>query len=146
MEHWSSPELSRVECDRLLAANDVARLAATSGAMPIIFPVRYAMLGGDPVFRTVQGGRLHRASLDQVLCLEIDHFGLVGDPGWSVVVIGKGSAVNDPAVIDACEQLTPTAWWSEPQGDAFVRLQATVVNGRRLDGLSPTLDGFDQSL
>jgi nitroimidazol reductase NimA-like FMN-containing flavoprotein (pyridoxamine 5'-phosphate oxidase superfamily) len=44
--------LSEEECRALLAQCEVGRVAITSGALPSILPVNFALLDGDIVFMT----------------------------------------------------------------------------------------------
>ena len=135
MDTAEMTELTRAQCTQLLATTAIGRLATTSGSLPVIFPVRFAMFHGDPVFRARRGSRLHRATHGQVLCLEIDSVGLAGHSGWSVVVVGRGETVVEPERVEACEQLPLRPWSSVIGDDVFLRVEATMVSGRRLDPL-----------
>jgi nitroimidazol reductase NimA-like FMN-containing flavoprotein (pyridoxamine 5'-phosphate oxidase superfamily) len=44
--------MSADECRRLLAANHIGRLAVTSGALPCVLPVQYALVGSQLQLRT----------------------------------------------------------------------------------------------
>jgi nitroimidazol reductase NimA-like FMN-containing flavoprotein (pyridoxamine 5'-phosphate oxidase superfamily) len=46
------------ECRRLLADDQVGRVAVVIGATPMILPVNYALDGDDIVMRTMPGSRL----------------------------------------------------------------------------------------
>ena len=46
------------ECRRLLAADDVGRLAIIDGGTPAVFPINYALDGDAIVFRTGPGTKL----------------------------------------------------------------------------------------
>ena len=45
-------------CLALLGAGGIGRVAVSIGAVPAVFPVNYAMLDGEVVFRTGGGTRL----------------------------------------------------------------------------------------
>ena len=70
-------ELDRADCLRRLAQAGVGRVSTTVGALPTIFPVNYALLDDDIVFRTDAGTNLAAAVLDAVIAFEIDDI----DPG-----------------------------------------------------------------
>ena len=55
--------LSEEESFKLLGSQGLGRIGISLGAMPAIFPVNYAMHGGDIIFRTASGRKL-RAALD----------------------------------------------------------------------------------
>ena len=50
--------LSRAECLALLRDSLVGRVVVTDRALPAAFPVNFALLGEDVVFRTTAGSKL----------------------------------------------------------------------------------------
>ena len=58
VEQHAPHRLDREECLRLLAVEDVGRLALAQGRAPVIFPVNYALDGEAIVFRTAEGTKL----------------------------------------------------------------------------------------
>ena len=65
-------ELSREECEQLLASHRVGRLGLVVDDQPHILPVNYATPGGaEVVFRTAAGTVLNEASLRRV-AFEVD--------------------------------------------------------------------------
>ncbi|MGH9248153.1 MAG: pyridoxamine 5'-phosphate oxidase family protein [Acidimicrobiales bacterium] len=57
------PRLEVIQCDeclRLLAGDEIGRLAVISGNTPIVLPVNYALDGETVVFRTDSGTKLDR--------------------------------------------------------------------------------------
>ena len=65
-------DLSRKECERLLAGQGVGRLGIAVDGQPHILPVNYAHAGGgEIVFRTASGTLLTEASLRRV-AFEVD--------------------------------------------------------------------------
>ena len=52
--------LDRDQCLRLLAEDEIGRLAVIAGNTPAIFPVNYALDGDTIVFRTDPGTKLAR--------------------------------------------------------------------------------------
>jgi nitroimidazol reductase NimA-like FMN-containing flavoprotein (pyridoxamine 5'-phosphate oxidase superfamily) len=51
-------EIGREECLRLLAGDEIGRLAVVAGKTPIVTPVNYALDGESVVFRTDPGTKL----------------------------------------------------------------------------------------
>ena len=115
--------------ERLLSTA-FGRVALSSGALPVIFPIHYAMLDFDPVFRTDPGTTLMSASNGQVLCLEIDEIHPTLHTGWSVLVTGRADVLDDPEDVAAAAALPLRPWIG--QGDAFVRIRAAMVTGREI--------------
>lgn len=63
--------LDRDECLRLLAGDEVGRLAVVEGRMPVVFPVNYALDGDTIVIRTDAGTKLGAAGRAPA-CFEVD--------------------------------------------------------------------------
>jgi nitroimidazol reductase NimA-like FMN-containing flavoprotein (pyridoxamine 5'-phosphate oxidase superfamily) len=122
--------LDREQCDALLAAHHVGRLAITIGAQPLVFPVNYAMHNGTVVFRTARGTKLFGA-VGHAVAFEIDGVDSLYHRGWSVLVLGHAEACADPRERDDLEAL-PLQPWSETRKDYFVRIRPRAVTGRRI--------------
>ena len=122
--------LSEHECFDRLGLTPFGRVALSSGALPVIFPIHFALLGRNPVFRTDPGTKLMAASNGQVLCLEADEIDPVLHTGWSVLVTGRADVLSDPDDLDAATSLPLRPWTG--RGDAYVRIQAALVSGREI--------------
>jgi nitroimidazol reductase NimA-like FMN-containing flavoprotein (pyridoxamine 5'-phosphate oxidase superfamily) len=117
---------------RLLAADDVGRLAVISGGAPVILPVNYALDGEDVVFRTAPGTKLDAASRSPA-CFEIDSFERATRHGWSVVVSGRLEEVDerDHGRLARLRDLDVSPW-AEGEKDHWLRLVPSRVTGRRV--------------
>lgn len=122
--------LTERDCFERLQAATFGRVALSSGALPVIFPVHFALLGRDPVFRTDPGTKLMAASVGQVLCLEIDELHPSTHTGWSVLVTGRADILTEPDELSAARRLALHPWAS--QGGTFVRVEASMVSGREI--------------
>lgn len=123
-------ELSDQDCYQRLAAGHLCRIALSVDALPRVFPVHYALLGRDPVFRTDAGTKLSAAAGGNVVCLEIDDAAPEVHTGWSVMVVGPAEILVDPVDLEAAAELPLRPWVG--RGDAFVRITATLVSGREI--------------
>ena len=74
-------------------------------ALPVILPVRYAVIGETVVFRTAPGTKLTAAMRRSVVAFEADRGDPCGAWGWSVLVQGVASEVTDPALQAAARGL-----------------------------------------
>jgi uncharacterized protein len=124
--------LDHDECLRLLATAPVGRLGFTSGALPLILPVTFAVLDGDVVFRTGSGTKLEAALRRQVACFEADEFDGAHDLGWSVIVTGTTEIVTEQGLIDRIAATPLDQWAGEREEDRIVRLRVDLVSGRWL--------------
>jgi nitroimidazol reductase NimA-like FMN-containing flavoprotein (pyridoxamine 5'-phosphate oxidase superfamily) len=124
-------ELNRDECSHRLAAGGIGRVAVSIGGLPAVFPVNFALLEGDVVFRTGPGTKLDAATAGAVIAFEIDHFDPFSQLGWSVLVVGTARRVTDVEEQAHAEHL-PLTPWADGSRDTFVRLEAARITGREL--------------
>lgn len=129
-DHTGMEVLDERDCFALLEQAHFGRLGLTVGALPTILPINFALLGRDPVFRTDAGTKLEAATNGNVLCLEIDDVDTLMHDGWSVVVTGRASVIEDDDELAAARQLPLKPWVGS--GSSYVRIRATMVSGRRL--------------
>ncbi len=101
--------LPRDECLRLLSKAPLGRVAVSVGALPMVLPVQFALVGDDVVFPADRGGELDVAARNAVVAFEADSI----DPGtgWSVVATGVATEV--------------------PGAAGFLRISTEIVSGRR---------------
>src|SRR5258708_34405572 len=92
--------LTREQCLLRLRKGGVGRVAVTLGALPAVFPVSYAMLDEDVVFRTGAGTKLTAAVRRAVLAFEIDGANSLAHAGWSVLVVGPSHQITDGDELD----------------------------------------------
>jgi nitroimidazol reductase NimA-like FMN-containing flavoprotein (pyridoxamine 5'-phosphate oxidase superfamily) len=124
--------LDQAECQRRLSDRAVGRVAVSVGALPAIFPVNYAVLDGDVVFRTGPGSKLDAAVAGAVVAFEIDHVDAMSHAGWSVLVVGVARKVTDPATLARAARLPLSSWADGDREDAFVRIESGRVTGRQV--------------
>jgi hypothetical protein len=137
MSSYGLEIIGREECDALLASQRVGRIGL-GGARPGVFPVVYALLDGDVVFRTAPGEKLIAAALARQVVFEIDSFSTSDCSGWSVNVLGVAAEIVHPAELGQAEALDLPPWAGDAR-DRYVRIRAREVSGRRI--LRPALAG-----
>lgn len=121
--------LDRRECLRLLEGAAVGRIAGTSGALPVVLPVGYALDGDFIVVETGRGTTLDFATSGSVVAFEVDNLHERGHSGWTVMVTGVAEEVLDGDEVRRLGCLVP--------GDRdfgqqrFVRISSEIVSGRR---------------
>lgn len=123
--------LPTAECLRRLGRGGVGRVAVTVKALPAIFPVNYAVVDGDVVFRSNSGSKLSAASNRAVIAFEVDHTDAMGHTGWSVLVVGNARVVTDADEVSKLDTL-PLRPWAPGADDQYVRIAAGVISGREL--------------
>lgn len=123
--------LGRDDCLALLARCPVGRVVVTEQALPAAFPVNYALLGEDVVFRTRAGSKLEAASAEAVVAFEADEIDPVGETGWSVLIQGWAGLIVDAAELARVDALRVRPWAPGPDFH-YVRIRSEIVSGRRV--------------
>ena len=124
-------ELSDQESERLLASQDLGRVAMVVEGRPQIFPVNYAFADGVVVFRTGEGLKLDRSPMTAV-AFETDGLDKANGLAWSVIV--QGTAQNITNTIDTrSERLRHLAVSPAAPGDRpyWVGIYMSHISGRR---------------
>ena len=126
--------LSRPQCLRLMRRRTIGRVVLSVDSLPAAFPVNYAFLDDDVVFRTASGSKLTAAMEGAVVAFQVDRVDPVLHSGWSVLVRGRADMVAAPQDLARAGRLGlwPTAPGERP---FFVRIRSELVSGRRF--LSP---------
>jgi hypothetical protein len=124
--------LSELECRDLLATANIGRVALSMAALPVILPVNYIVEGGDVLFLSGTGGKLHAALTGQVLAFEVDSMDEPSRSGWSALAIGMAAASRPGDDTPA-----PQRWISRTRDQDLVRLRPSLISGRRLHAALP---------
>jgi uncharacterized protein len=121
--------LDRDECRTLLQGASLGRVAVTVGALPAIFPINYALLDGDVVFRTAPGTKLCAATVHRVVAFEADGVAPDFTSGWSVLAVGEAAQIRHPATLERAQALGLRPW-APGQRDYFVKIRCEELSGR----------------
>jgi nitroimidazol reductase NimA-like FMN-containing flavoprotein (pyridoxamine 5'-phosphate oxidase superfamily) len=100
-------------------------------ALPAAFPVNFALLDGDVVFRTAPGTKLSAALDETVVAFQADRIDPERCSGWTVLVQGTASVVKAPAELERARRLRIRPW-VPGEHPHLVRIRSEVVSGRRL--------------
>jgi nitroimidazol reductase NimA-like FMN-containing flavoprotein (pyridoxamine 5'-phosphate oxidase superfamily) len=124
--------LDRGECMKLMEGHPscIGRVALAD-PRPVIFPVNYAIDRDSVVFRTDTGAKFYAAVDEAYVAFEVDWVQPSWQIGWSVLVRGQAHVVTELAEIERLRSL-PIVPWAGGQKETFVRIDATLVSGRRL--------------
>jgi uncharacterized protein len=124
--------IERDECLRLLADDEIGRLAVIAGNTPVILPVNYALDGDSVVFRTDPGTKLDHGPRARA-SFEVDRFDRERRTGWSVVATGRLEEVThyDAATFDRVRRLVVDPWAGGDKAH-WMRLVPDRVTGRRI--------------
>jgi uncharacterized protein len=129
--HTSGPAtLPRDECLSLLRGNSVGRLAFVVDGWPVVLPVNYLVDGEDIVLRTDPGTKLSSVQSDAQVSFQVDAADRLFRSGWSVLVYGVASEINDDQEIEHLRGALRS--WAGGAKDYWIRVQAVQISGRRL--------------
>lgn len=126
-----SESLDPATCLQLIAPGGVGRVALTGDDGPEVFPVNYAIVDGDVVFRTASGGPLSVPDGGE-LGFEVDHLDEVVSRAWSVLIIGHGARIADPELARRLADNALLQPWVGGERDLFIRVRAERISGRRI--------------
>jgi uncharacterized protein len=130
--------LTDVQCRDLLAGASVGRVGLTISALPAIFPVNYALVDGDVVFRTAPGSKLAAAARGAVVAFEVDDYDKAERSGWSVLAVGHAEIIDD-VDMDLVVLAAGLEPWARGIRTDLVRVRTEFVSGRRIVAeLSPS--------
>jgi nitroimidazol reductase NimA-like FMN-containing flavoprotein (pyridoxamine 5'-phosphate oxidase superfamily) len=121
--------LGRNECLRLLGEAGLGRMAVTSGALPVVLPVGYAMDGESIVVETGRGTTLDFGTTGSVVAFEVDNLHEQGHCGWAVMVTGVAQEVDGGPEIERLRRLLADG--DDEGGERLVRISSELISGRR---------------
>ncbi len=121
--------LTRDETLVLLGTVSLGRLVFTVAGLPTVRPVNHIVDDGAIVFRTHLGSANSLAA-GAVVAYEADQIDPEAHVGWSAIVTGVASLVEDLAQVEAYERrLRP---WVAQQITHVIRISTDVVTGVEL--------------
>lgn len=124
-------ELSKSECFGLLARERLGRIGLLDDGGPVILPINYVFDLHMVVFRTDDGTKLDAACRGARVAFEIDGIDASARTGWSVLIRGETTEVNDPEELARLRGLPVVPWAPGPKS-RYVRILPAVVTGRQI--------------
>lgn len=125
-------DLSQAECEELLRAGLVGRVAACTPDGPHIIPVNYSVVDDTIILRTTPYSLLGSHAQGSVLALEVDQFDYEYQRGWSVVARGRAETVVEPGQLERVRRSWEPTTWAGGQRTLFIRIRWAGLTGRRL--------------
>jgi nitroimidazol reductase NimA-like FMN-containing flavoprotein (pyridoxamine 5'-phosphate oxidase superfamily) len=129
---YESFDLAEAECEELLRAGLVGRVAVCTPDGPHILPVNYSVVDDAVVIRTTPYSLLGSNAKGSVLALEVDQFDYEYQRGWSVVARGRCDVVVDPAQLAHIRETWNPTTWAKGGRTLYLRMRWTEISGRRL--------------
>lgn len=124
--------LSERQCRELLQSSDLARVAWQSADGPQILPITYVCHGDSIVFRTSPYGPLSDLIRPTDVALEVDDLDQQRRSGWSVVVQGRATVIDQPPEIVRLWALSGLVPWAPGVRNVFIQVAPRRISGRLL--------------
>jgi nitroimidazol reductase NimA-like FMN-containing flavoprotein (pyridoxamine 5'-phosphate oxidase superfamily) len=130
-------DLDEAECLRLVAGQEIGRIAYNGRAGPMVLPVNYRLFEGSIVFRTAQGSTMDEdlttgiADAEYLIAFEIDELYPAQREGWSVLIHGSAHHVTDEDERMSVAQAGVTPWVGGVR-DLYMRIRPAHIVGRRI--------------
>jgi nitroimidazol reductase NimA-like FMN-containing flavoprotein (pyridoxamine 5'-phosphate oxidase superfamily) len=132
LDHSGLGVLQRKECLERLAKARLGRVAFISQGDPVILPVNHGMDGENVIFRTATGTKLLAADTEQVVAFEVDGYDADRRTGWSVLVRGVATSVEDQEEVKRLNLLGVWPWADLTERSHWVRINTLSITGRQV--------------
>jgi uncharacterized protein len=119
-------ELTKDECFSLLAGQRLGRVVLVDDRGPIALPVNFALDQHTVLVRSDAGTKLDVAVRGGQVAFEIDGVDEATHTGWSVLVRGEATQVNDPTELARVRRL-PLYPWAPGAKRRYVRILPTSL-------------------
>lgn len=120
------------ECLELLASRPLGRLAYLEAGEPVVVPVNHLVDGSNIVIRSLAGGKLDAAVMRDPVAFQVDDYDEEQGTGWSVLVRGRGTLVDDADDVARFADELDSWAVSDPGAATWIRIESAEVTGRRL--------------
>jgi len=130
-------ELETAESLRLVASQEIGRVAYNGRFGPMVLPVNYRLFEDSIVFRTAQGSTMDQdlttgiADAEYLIAFEIDRLDPDRREGWTVLIHGSAHHVTDEDERSSVAQAGVTPWAGGVR-DLYMRIRPTRIAGRRI--------------
>ncbi len=125
-------ELSQEQCWDLLRSNTTGRFGFVQQGRVVILPVNYLVDGQSIYFRTAEDGSIAEAVPSLESSFQIDDSRADRSEGWSVLVSGASSRVEDQDLLTRLWGKVMAEPWAGGARNLFIRIQAHKVTGRHM--------------
>lgn len=132
-DHTGLQVLDLDECLGHLVEVPVGRLAFHLDGELTILPVVHTVDGVDVCFRTAGDSKIQAALDHDPVAFEVDHFDASTRTGWSVVVQGTATVVDEEEDVRRLDRVARAPWVPPHQGPStWVRVRTQSITGRAL--------------
>lgn len=124
-------ELTTDECELLLRAGVVGRVAILAASGPLILPINYGVVDDAIIVKTAPHTELARHAEGAAFAFEVDQFDYPNGRGWSVLARGVARILH-PSQREHVDAVQAPRPWADGPRPVYLRLAWTELSGRRL--------------
>jgi uncharacterized protein len=124
--------LTLSQCLALLRSRPLGRIAYLEAGGPTVVPVNHVVDGSSVVLRSLSGGKLDSAVVGAPVAFQLDDHDPARGTGWSVLVRGRATLVDDPEEISRFSSALESWAITETSDASWIRVVAEEISGRRL--------------
>lgn len=121
-------EVSTSDCLELLGSRRLGRIGFADPAGQKVLPVNYVMVDGCVYVATSPFGSIARHAIGTAVAFEVDEVDELMESGWSVMVCGRASLVDNDELPSAKRPRS----WAEGTRSLILKITADEVTGKRL--------------
>ncbi len=121
--------LTSAQCWALAATHSAGRLGFFREGLLNIFPVNYFVRADHVYFRTSADGTIATSYLEHA-AFQIDQIDRQARSGWTVLLNGPATRVEDPALLKTLWGEAVDEPWAPGQRNLFFALAPSMVRGR----------------
>lgn len=136
-DHRGLRVLGMEECLERIRQAPVGRVGFAADGEVTVLPVTHILDGLDVVFRTTWGSKLQVAADVGRVAFEVDGLGEEPQTGWSVLVQGNATVVDDQRDQRRFERAAPPPWVRDGGPSYWVRVRPSQITGREILSRSP---------
>ncbi|WP_332643792.1 pyridoxamine 5'-phosphate oxidase family protein [Aeromicrobium sp.] len=126
-------QLSYWQCESILRAEVVGRIAFSAPDGPHIVPINYSVVDEAIIVRTSPDSLLAAHGCGVMVAFEVDYINHNLRRGCSVVARGETEVVTDPAMAAHINQVWEPRPWAGGTRPMLLRLRWSELSGRQLD-------------
>ncbi|MEZ2391354.1 pyridoxamine 5'-phosphate oxidase family protein [bacterium RCC_150] len=127
-----SDELSEEKCWELLRSTTTGRFGFVQDGRVMILPVNYVVDQQAIYFRTAEDGPISEAVPSSESSFQIDESRADRSEGWSVLVSGPSSRVEDPDLLTRLWGKVMAEPWAGGSRNQFIRIEPSKLSGRHV--------------
>ena len=120
-------------CLTLAGTVPIGRIAFQRDGRVIVLPINHVLDVEGVAFRVAEGSTLDTALMERTMSFQVDHHDEEDHTGWSVLVTGRASYVEDEEAIARLDARELVPWSSPELRTNWVILHPDQVSGRRID-------------